>query len=125
MATSSVTELVQAVRRPRALSESTNCSLVRRSEGGSDSERSEAVGWKNSENTAPPRRHSVAGTRVSMQKISELPEKKPKKSGRVSFMACVPTKSLYFLYKLIAATINTRNRYNLIKKLPKQIFFKK
>ncbi|GFZ17952.1 phototropin 1 [Actinidia rufa] len=87
MATSSVTELVQAVRRPRALSESTNRPLVRRSEGGSDSERSEAVGWKNSENTAPPRRHSVAGTRVSMQKISELPEKKPKKSGRLSFMA--------------------------------------
>ncbi|GFZ20549.1 phototropin 1 [Actinidia rufa] len=87
MATSSVTELVQAVKRPRALSESTNRPLVRRSEGGSDSERSEAVGWKNSENAAPPRRHSVAGTRASMQKISELPEQKPKKSARRSFMA--------------------------------------
>ncbi|PSR86644.1 Phototropin-1 like, partial [Actinidia chinensis var. chinensis] len=92
MATSSVTELVQAVKRPRALSESTNRPLVRRSEGGSDSERSEAVGWKNSENAAPPRRHSVAGTRASMQKISELPEQKPKKSARRSFMAIIKKK---------------------------------
>nr|AML79530.1 putative LOV domain-containing protein [Fouquieria macdougalii] len=79
MATSSVSELVQAVKRPRSLSESTNRPFVRRSEGGGDQERSE--------NMAPPRRHSVATTRTTMQKISELPEKKQKKSSRRSFMA--------------------------------------
>lgn len=67
MATSSVTELVQAVKRPRALSESTDRPVTA--------------------NGAPDRRHSVAGTRASMQKISELPEKKHKKSARQSFMA--------------------------------------
>lgn len=89
MATSSVTELVQAVKRPRALSESTNRPLIRRSDGGIEQERSAAMGWQNTENTAPTRRHSVAGTRASMQKISELPEKKHKKSARRSFMAMV------------------------------------
>ncbi|KAG5515407.1 hypothetical protein RHGRI_036457 [Rhododendron griersonianum] len=69
MATSSVTELVQAVKRPRALSESTDRPVTA--------------------NGAPDRRHSVAGTRASMQKISELPEKKHKKSARQSFMAIV------------------------------------
>ncbi|KAL6967416.1 Phototropin-1 [Sarracenia purpurea var. burkii] len=87
MATSSVTELVEAVKRPRALSESTNRPLIRRSDGGSDRERSDALGRRSSENTTPPRRHSVAGTRSYMHKITELPEKKHKKSSRRSFMA--------------------------------------
>lgn len=79
MATSSVTELVQAVKRPRALSESTNrLPFMRKSGGGSDPERSEATG--------NVRRNSHAGVRTSMQKINELPDKKPKKTARRSFM---------------------------------------
>ncbi|KAL7201850.1 hypothetical protein ACSBR1_033535 [Camellia fascicularis] len=93
MAASSVTELVQAVKRPRALSESTNRPTMRRSEGGGEQERSEALRGQNLENMAPlPRRHSVAGTKASMQKISELPEKKENKFGRRSFMS-IPKKS--------------------------------
>nr|AML79208.1 putative LOV domain-containing protein [Synsepalum dulcificum] len=89
VATSTVTELVHAVKRPRALSESANRPLMRRSEGGNEDERPEVAGRRKSENMAPPRRHSVAGTRATMQKINELPEKKQKKkkSGRLSFMA--------------------------------------
>nr|AML78239.1 putative LOV domain-containing protein [Galax urceolata] len=87
MATSSVTELVQAVKRPRALSESTNRPFMRKSGGSSDHERSEPVGKRSFENTPPARRHSVACTRTSMEKISEVPEKKPKKSARRSLMA--------------------------------------
>ncbi|KAA8549531.1 hypothetical protein F0562_001451 [Nyssa sinensis] len=89
MASSSVTELVQAVKKPRALSESTNRPFTRRSEGGSEQERSEAMGRRNSENMAPPRRNSHTATRTSMQRISELPEKKPKKTGRRSFMGII------------------------------------
>lgn len=86
MATSSVTELVQAVNRPRALSESTNRPLMRKSEGGGEEERKGATGRRNSENVAPNRRNSHGGTRNSMQRISELPEKEPRKSSRLSFM---------------------------------------
>ncbi|CAK7328167.1 unnamed protein product [Dovyalis caffra] len=86
MATSSVTELVQAVNRPRALSESTNRPLMRKSEGGGEEERKGAVGRRNSENVASNRRNSHGATRNSMQRISELPEKKPRKSSRLSFM---------------------------------------
>lgn len=90
MATSSVTELVEAVKRPRALSESTNRHpFMRKSGGNSDHERYDALsaGRRNSENMAPPRRNSHAGTRsISMQRISELPEKKQKKPRRLSFM---------------------------------------
>ncbi|KAM7496667.1 hypothetical protein LguiA_021081 [Lonicera macranthoides] len=80
MATNSVTELVQAVKRPRALSESTTNRppFLRKSGGGSDNERSEAIG--------NVRRNSHAGIRTSMQKINELPDKKPKKNARRSFM---------------------------------------
>ncbi|GJS96883.1 putative LOV domain-containing protein [Tanacetum coccineum] len=71
MATSSVTELVEAVKRPRALS--------RR---------------KSAETMFPPpppppqRRNSHAGVRTltTMQPINELPEKKQKKSKRLSFI---------------------------------------
>ncbi|CAL5334277.1 hypothetical protein CsSME_00016470 [Camellia sinensis var. sinensis] len=94
-ASSSVTELVDAVKRPRSLSESTNRPFLRKSEGGSGSgsgsSESEAVGRRSSETMGLPRRHSVAGTRtsMSMQKISELPETKPKKSVRRSFMSII------------------------------------
>nr|AML78780.1 putative LOV domain-containing protein [Loropetalum chinense] len=90
MANNSVSELVQAVTRPRSLSESTNRPLVRKSESGAESERSEAnSARRNSETIPPARRNSHAGARSSMQRISELPEKKPKKSGRRSFMGII------------------------------------
>nr|AML79319.1 putative LOV domain-containing protein [Chelidonium majus] len=99
MATSSVTELVLAVKDPRALSESTNRPLMRKSEGGgtggtgrlrlsSEGLNNAAGGRRNSENVAPPRRNSHGGgmRRSSMQRIREEPEKKPRKSGLRSFM---------------------------------------
>nr|AML79583.1 putative LOV domain-containing protein [Hydrangea quercifolia] len=87
MATSSVTELVQAVKRPRSLSESMNRPFMRKSEGGDEKERFEAVVRRNSETMVPPRRNSHGAIRRnSMQRISEVPEKKPRKTGRLSFM---------------------------------------
>nr|AML76389.1 putative LOV domain-containing protein [Muntingia calabura] len=86
MATSSVTELVQAVKRPRALSESTNRPLMRTSGGGGGEERGGAMARRNSENIAPHRRNSNGGSRNSMQRISEVPEKKQRRSTRLSFM---------------------------------------
>lgn len=85
MATSSVSELVQAVKRPRALSESTNRPF-RKSGGGKEENRDESLARRNSESVAPPRRNSHAGTRSTMDCISELPEKKQRKSDRRSFM---------------------------------------
>lgn len=92
MAAGSVTELVEAVRKPlalpraRALSESTNRPLMRKSAEGGEAANAFAIDKK-----PPARRHSHAGTRrtSSMQCISELPEqKKPKKPNRrLSFMA--------------------------------------
>ncbi|XP_022146191.1 phototropin-1 isoform X2 [Momordica charantia] len=95
MATSSVTELVQAVKRPRslsesrprALSESMSRRLVRKS--GGDDLRVEAAAMvrrKSESAAAPTGRNSHGRSRRSMQRISELPEKKPKKFGRRSFM---------------------------------------
>nr|AML76917.1 putative LOV domain-containing protein [Dillenia indica] len=90
MAASSVTELVQAVKHPTALIESTNRPLTRRSEGGGEKARSEALERQNLENRAPPpRRHSHTGTRSTMKPISELPEKKQKKSSSRSFMGLI------------------------------------
>lgn len=87
MATSSVTELVQAMKRPRSLSESTNRPLMRKSEGAGEEERKGALARRNSENVPPSiRRTSLGGTRSSMQRITELPEKKQRKSIRLSFM---------------------------------------
>lgn len=88
MAASSVSELVMAVKQPRALSESTNRPFSRKSEGGTEKERNEAAGRRFSENVAPARRNSHVGMRNSMQKIIEIPEtgKKPRKSGLRSFM---------------------------------------
>lgn len=88
-ATSSVTELLQAVKRPRAFSESANRPFIRKSVGGREEEEErgdQIIARRNSESVAPPRRNSLGGPRISMQRISELPEKKEKKSGRRSFM---------------------------------------
>ncbi|CAK9166705.1 unnamed protein product [Ilex paraguariensis] len=88
-ATNSVTELLEAVKQPpraRAVSESTYRPLIRKSESGTEPERSEASGRRNSETMVPARRNSVGGTRTTMQRISELPEKKQRKTGRRSFM---------------------------------------
>ncbi|XP_039013069.1 phototropin-1-like [Hibiscus syriacus] len=41
---------------------------------------------RNSENVPPHRRNSNGGMRLSMERISEVPEKKPRKSIRLSFM---------------------------------------
>nr|AML76699.1 putative LOV domain-containing protein [Schlegelia parasitica] len=86
MASNSVTELLEAVKkpRPRALSESTHRPLLRKS---GDHEIFDSQTRRSSENPAPPRRHSHAGTRTSMQKISELPEKPQRKPTRRSLMA--------------------------------------
>lgn len=91
LAVSSVTELVQAVKkpgRPRALSESTNRPFTRKSGSGDVPEIFDAssAGKKSSENKAPARRHSHAVTRSTMQQIDEVPQKKPKKPSRLSFM---------------------------------------
>ncbi|KAK3206126.1 hypothetical protein Dsin_020172 [Dipteronia sinensis] len=95
VATSSVTELVQAVKKPRSLSESTNRPFLRKSGGGGgeDQERDGALARRNSETVPPARRNSHGGPRISMQRISEVPEKKPRKSGRRSFMGMISRKS--------------------------------
>lgn len=97
MATHSVTELVQAVRRPRSLSESTNRPF-RKSGGGGRGEEvvealvrrsSESLPRRNSDSGAPPRRNSLGDTKLSMQSINEVPEKKQKKSRRRSFLGVI------------------------------------
>ena len=94
-ATSSVTELVRAVKKPRSLSESTNRPFLRKSEGGGgEEERPAALARRNSENVPPHRRNSHGGLRPPMQRISEVPEKKPRKSGRRSFMGMISRKSI-------------------------------
>ncbi|XP_068667925.1 phototropin-1-like [Aristolochia californica] len=82
-ATSSVTELVMAVKQPRALSESTNRPFTRKSESERENLKIDSMGRRISENIAPGRRISQGARRSSMQKISEIPEggKKPRKSG--------------------------------------------
>ncbi|XP_050235380.1 phototropin-1 [Mercurialis annua] len=90
MATSSVTELVEAVKRPRSLSESNNRPLMRKSEGGGEEKRKGATGRRNSENVPSNRRTSFGGGgQNSMQSINELPEKKQRKSIRLSIMGLV------------------------------------
>nr|AML76505.1 putative LOV domain-containing protein [Curio rowleyanus] len=99
MATSSVTELVEAVKRPRSLSESTNRHPFEKdSKTNSDLNKDGvlSLGRRKSAETmfAPPpppppnRRNSHAGVRTitTMQPIHELPEKKTKKSKRLSFI---------------------------------------
>ncbi|KAJ4895661.1 Phototropin-1 [Raphanus sativus] len=84
-ATNSVTELVEAVKRPRALSESTHSHpFMRKSESD---EIPAKPSRRMSENVVSSgRRNSGGGRRNSMQRISENPEKKPAKSSRLSFM---------------------------------------
>ncbi|KAK8550961.1 hypothetical protein V6N13_119462 [Hibiscus sabdariffa] len=79
MAADSVTELVEAVRRPRSLSESTSNPFIRRSGDG------EAVGALARRSSETVRRNSHGGVRISMERISEMPEKKPRRSSRLSF----------------------------------------
>nr|AML78254.1 putative LOV domain-containing protein [Cannabis sativa] len=106
MANSSVNELVQAVKRPRALSESMSRPFRRKSGGGvgiiskneekADHHDQQGLSRRKSESStsaAPPRRNSHGGSRITMQRISELPEKKHKKSNRRSFMGRLIRKS--------------------------------
>nr|AML78704.1 putative LOV domain-containing protein [Solidago canadensis] len=97
MATSSVTELVEAVKRPRSLSESTNRHpFAMESRNKNDQDKNDALSLgrrKSAETMFPPpppphRRNSHAGVRTitTMQSIHEIPEKKQKKSKRISFM---------------------------------------
>ncbi|MBA0644461.1 hypothetical protein Goklo_028617, partial [Gossypium klotzschianum] len=86
IAAGSVTELVEAVRKPRSLSESSNGPFTRKSGGDDDGEGAVSIGRRNSENVPPHRRNSNGGIRMSMERISEVPEKKPRKSSRLSFM---------------------------------------
>lgn len=93
-ATHSVTELVQAVRRPRSLSESTNRPFRNSGGGGRGDEvieaharrSSESLPRRNSDSVAPPRRNSLGDANFSMHSIKEVPEKKQKKPRRRSFM---------------------------------------
>nr|AML76660.1 putative LOV domain-containing protein [Triglochin maritima] len=82
-AVDSVSELVLAVKHPRALSESTNLPFTRKSGGDDGLEGPGATTRRKSENIAPGRRNSRTGLRSSMKKIRELPEgvDKPKKTG--------------------------------------------
>ncbi|CAN1145674.1 PHOT1 [Linum perenne] len=89
LAASSVTELVQAVKKPRPRSESKNRPVFRKSESGcGDAERKGvgAAGRRNSESAASDRRNSRGYGGNSMHSISEVPEKKQRKSSRLSFM---------------------------------------
>ncbi|KAK4709561.1 hypothetical protein R3W88_030486 [Solanum pinnatisectum] len=104
MVSNSVNELLEEIKNPRrarALSESTNNSLtfMRKSEGDQVEQDRQNVGITthklNLVNKAPARRHSHAGTRTTtmkMEKINEDPEKKPKKSARLSFMGIMKKK---------------------------------
>ncbi|KAI3682420.1 hypothetical protein L1987_82392 [Smallanthus sonchifolius] len=99
MATSSVTELVEAVKRPRSLSESTHRHpFATEARNNSDKDKSAVLSLgrrKSAETVVPPppppprpRRNSHPGVRTltTMQPIDELPKKKPKKSKRLSFI---------------------------------------
>ncbi|XP_061361838.1 phototropin-1-like [Gastrolobium bilobum] len=91
-ANTSVSELVQAVRRPRALSESANRPLIKKSacDDDDDSEdKAKNSSRRKSESVASFRRKSHAGDRNSMQPIIELSEKKHKNSRRRSFMGFI------------------------------------
>ncbi|KAL1298559.1 hypothetical protein HN51_042893 [Arachis hypogaea] len=97
-ATTSVTELVSAIKRPRALSESTNRRpFIRNSSGVADRHQQEEAEHK-TEKTSRRKSESVASSArrksqgegghglTSLQQISEVPEKKQKNSRRRSFM---------------------------------------
>ncbi|KAG8494976.1 hypothetical protein CXB51_012701 [Gossypium anomalum] len=81
--TGSVTELVEAVRKPRSLSESSNNPSIRKSGVSGEEEGTRAMTRRSSESAG---RNSSGGVRISMERISEVPEKKPRRSSRLSFM---------------------------------------
>ncbi|XP_074558723.1 phototropin-1A-like [Curcuma longa] len=90
-ACSSVSDLLMAVKDPSRLSESRNYTYMRKSEGGGQPVASEVPERRKSENTTSVRRNSRGETRISMHKISELPEAttKSRKSGLMSFMGLI------------------------------------
>nr|AML78470.1 putative LOV domain-containing protein [Copaifera officinalis] len=82
-AVTSVSELMQAVKRPRALSESPNRPLIRKSEGDLERKTTDQnASRRKSESVAASFRRKSHAASLSMQRISELPEKKHKKSRR-------------------------------------------
>nr|KYP58604.1 Phototropin-1 [Cajanus cajan] len=92
-ATSSVSELVQAIKRPRALSESASRPSVRKSgytqEEKIEEEDEEKAGQtlrRKSESGTSFGRKLEEGNKISMQRTSEPPENKHKSSHRRSFM---------------------------------------
>ncbi|KAG4961303.1 hypothetical protein JHK87_037936 [Glycine soja] len=98
-ATSSVTELLQAMKRPRALSESASRPSIRKSgsrssdeekleqEQEDDKEKAQKTLRRISESGASfGRKSEGSGNRISMERISELPENKHRNSQRRSFM---------------------------------------
>lgn len=100
-ATSSVSELVLAMKRPRALSESASRPSIRKSGCHEEQkvavvqeeeelleEKAEKTFRRKSESGASFRRKS-GGNKLSMQRISELPENKHKNFQRRSFMGYI------------------------------------
>lgn len=89
-ASSSVSELLQAMKRPRALSESGQRPFIRKSGGGSEEdqeiEKVEHKSRRKSDSVASFRPKSQRKSRSSMERISELPENANKNSHRHSFM---------------------------------------
>ncbi|MBA0701890.1 hypothetical protein Goari_020580, partial [Gossypium aridum] len=83
MAAGSVTELVEAVRKPRSLSESSNNPFIGKFGVSGEEEGTGAMTRRSSES---PGRNSSGGVRISMERINEVPEKKPRRSSRLSFM---------------------------------------
>ncbi|KOM44241.1 hypothetical protein LR48_Vigan05g184600 [Vigna angularis] len=101
-ATNSVSELVQIMKRPRALSESASRPSIRKSgfaeeekqslqeeeeeEEEEEKEKAEKIFRRKSESGVSFGRKSEGGNKISMQRISEVPENKLKNSQRRSFM---------------------------------------
>ncbi|KAK7272107.1 hypothetical protein RJT34_28508 [Clitoria ternatea] len=99
-ATTSASELVDAMKRPRAFSESANRPLIKKSQGTKEAqleededeeeERTDKISRRKSEGVASSfRRKSQGGNRISMQRMIELPENKQKNSRRLSFMGFI------------------------------------
>ncbi|KEH39401.1 putative protein kinase AGC-RSK-2 family [Medicago truncatula] len=89
-ASSSVSELLQAMKRPRALSESGQRPFIIKSGGCSEEdqeiEKVEHKSRRKSDSVASFRPKSQRKSRSSMERISELPENANKNSHRHSFM---------------------------------------
>ncbi|XP_027929516.1 phototropin-1 [Vigna unguiculata] len=102
-ATNSLSELVQIMKRPRALSESASRPSIRKSgfaeeekqslheeeeeeEEEEEKEKAEKILRRRSESGVSFGRKAEGGNRISMQRISEVAENKLKKSQRRSFM---------------------------------------